>query len=112
MLQTRVAPRRPLAVFVVVLGLTIDALAATLGGPLAVPLPLFPRDNWWNLDVSAAPVDPASASYITFINNGSTRRLHPDFGGEASPGSVQIYGFPYAVVDGTQTKRTGAFLVS
>ena len=110
MLQTRAAYRRPLAFFVVVLGLTIDVLAATLGGPLAVPLPLFPRDNWWNLDVSAAPVDPASASYVTFINNGSTRRLHPDFGGEASPGSVQIYGFPYAVVDGTQTKRKVAFL--
>ena len=31
----------------------------------------FPRDNWWNLDISAAPVDPASASYISFI--GRTR---------------------------------------
>ena len=31
---------------------------------------------------------PNSASYIAFINNGGTRRLHPDFGGEASPGSV------------------------
>ena len=46
---------------------------------------------------------PASASYITFI--GATRGLHPDFGGDVSPGSAQVYGFPYAVVDGTQPKR-------
>ena len=31
----------------------------------------------------------------------AARRLHPDFGGDVSPGSVQIYGFPYVVVDGT-----------
>ncbi len=54
--------------------------------PVPGPLPLFPPDNWWNLDISTAPVDPGSASYIAFINNGGTRRLHPDFGGEASPG--------------------------
>jgi hypothetical protein len=84
----------------------VGTVAATLNGALPSPLPLFPPDNWWNTDVSSAPVDPASASYIAFINNGSTRRLHPDFGGEASPGGVQIYGFPYIVVDGTQAKRT------
>jgi hypothetical protein len=88
------------------------SIAATLNGALPTPLPLFPADNWWNTDVSAAPVDPSSASYINFINNGSTRKLHPDFGGEASPGSVQIYGFPYIVVDGTQTKRTVQFAYS
>ena len=83
-----------------------------LGGLLPGPLPLFPRDNWWNLDISAAPVDPASASYIAFINNGSTRSLHPDFGGDAAPGGVEIYGFPYLVVDGTLTKRAVQFSYS
>ena len=29
------------------------------GGTLPGPLPLFPAANWWNLDISAAPVDPA-----------------------------------------------------
>src|SRR4051812_31548628 len=82
--------------------LTISVVAATLNGALPAPLPLFPRDNWWNIDISAAPVDPASANYVAFINNGGTRKLHPDFGGEASPGSVEIYGFPFIVVDGTQ----------
>jgi hypothetical protein len=73
------------------------------------PLPLFPADNWWNTDVSAAPVDGNSANFIAFINNGGTRRLHPDFGGEASPGSVSIYGMPYAVVDGSQAKLPVTF---
>ena len=68
------------------------------------PLPVFPADNWWNTNIASAPVDPNSASYIAFINNGGTRRLHPDFGGESSPGSVDIYGMPYAIVDGTQPK--------
>jgi hypothetical protein len=92
--------------------LVIELAAATLGGPLPAPLPLFPSDNWWNVDVSAAPVDANSTAFITFINNGSTRRLHPDFGGEASPGSVSIYGFPYVVVDGSQAKRAVQFLYS
>ncbi len=80
------------------------ALAATQGGPLPGPLPLFPSDNWWNTDVSLAPVDPNSASYISFI--GSTRTLHPDLGGEVSPGSVETYGMPYVVV-GRQPAEEG-----
>jgi len=79
------------------------------GAALTVPLPLFPSNNWWNLDISAAPVDPGSASYIAFINNGGTRHLHPDFGGEVSPGSVDIYGMPYAIVDGSQPKQAVTF---
>jgi len=79
------------------------------GAALPAPLPLFPADNWWNTDVSAAPVDAASASFIAFINNGGTRKLHPDFGGEASPGSVDVYGMPYAVVDGAQAKQAVTF---
>src|SRR5215831_12316376 len=79
------------------------------GAPPPAPLPLFPSDNWWNTDISAAPVDPSSASFIAFINNGSARHLHPDFGGEASPGSVAIYGMPYAVVDGSQPKQAVTF---
>ena len=75
---------------------------AQLGGPLPGPLPLFPRSNWWNLDISKAPVDPDSAGFMNFV--GPTRGMHPDFGGEAAPGSVEIYGFPYIVVDSTVPK--------
>jgi len=81
--------------------------ASTQGGILPGPLPLFPRDNWWNADISTAPVDPASAAFISFT--GLTRQMHPDFGGDATPGGAQIYGFPYAVVDGTLLKRTVQF---
>ena len=82
-----------LLVLLMSLALTgIVSAASTLGGALPGPLPLFPADNWWNLDISSAPVDPASASYISFI--GPTRGMHPDFGGDVSPGSVEIYGYP------------------
>src|SRR4030095_4581390 len=79
------------------------------GVALPGPLPLFPSTNWWNLDIAAAPVDTNSASYIAFINNGGTRKLHPDFGGEASPGSVDIYGMPSVIVAGTQPKVAVTF---
>ncbi len=83
--------------------------APALGAPVRGTAPLLPADNWWNLDVRSAPVDSNSASYIGFINNGGTRRFHPDFGGEASPGSVAVYGMPYAVVEAAQAKSTVTF---
>ncbi len=61
---------------------------AVLGGPLGGRL-VFPLSNWWNQDISQAPVDANSAAYISFI--GPTRKLHPDFG--PSP-----YGIPYVTV--------------
>ena len=72
--------------------------------------PLFPPTNWWNIDISKAPVDPASDAFIRFINNGTTRRVHPDLGGEVSTGSVAIYGLPYLVVPGSTPKRAVSFL--
>ena len=80
-------------------GSTVPALAmdSARGGALPQPLPLFPPDNWWNLDISNWPVDANSANFISFINNGGTRRLHPDFGGNAGTGNA-IYGMPYATV--------------
>jgi hypothetical protein len=79
------------------------------GGAIRGSAPLFPADHWWNLDIRQAPVDANSAAYIAFINNGGTRRLHPDFGGEEAPGSVAIYGMPYAVVDASQPKAQVSF---
>lgn len=78
------------------------AMNAIQGGTLPDPLPLFPPNNWWNRDISSWPVDPNSASYISFINNGGTRHLHPDFGGDAptQQDPYGIYGMPYVVVSG------------
>jgi hypothetical protein len=69
------------------------------GGTVPQPVPEFPANNWWNTDISRAPVDPNSLNFIRHI--GATRTLHPDFGGNATYGSTYaIYGFPYVVVDG------------
>jgi hypothetical protein len=73
------------------------------------PSPIFPADNWWNHNIQSAPVDPNSPTYINFINNGGTRRLHPDFGGEVSPGSTDIYGMPYAIVNSSQPLQAVTF---
>ncbi|HKB11113.1 MAG TPA: hypothetical protein VKD69_10675 [Vicinamibacterales bacterium] len=99
---------------VLLFAIAIPAMAvhAQSGPPVrigALP-PLFPPDNWWNQDISAAPVDPRSAQLISFV--GTTRRLHPDFGGYESPGSVNIYGFPYVTVPGDQPKRAVQFYYS
>lgn len=82
------------------------AFAATQGQPIPVKLPLFPANNWWNLDISNAPVDPNSAAYLPFMG-GASRTLHPDFGGDAGGGDV--YGIPYILVDGSQPKLTVTF---
>ena len=56
---------------------------------------LLPDDNWWNLDISNAPVDPQSSAYIDFI--GRTRTSHPDFG-------PPPYGIPYIGVGAGQPR--------
>ena len=101
---------RVIGMQLVILSICVVAFAGApvQGGPL--PSPLFPPDNWWNLDISSAPLDPASASFINFINSGGAKRLHPDFDGDVSPGSVEIYGFPYIVVDAAQPKKAVDFL--
>lgn len=80
--------------------------AAQQGASLTGPQPLFPANNWWNTDISQAPVDANSANFIAFI--GSTKGMHPDFGGDAGGGDV--YGFPVITVDGRQPKKTVDFV--
>ena len=57
---------------------------------------VFPASNPLNQDISRAPADPRSASYIASI--GAAAHLHPDFG--ANP----AYGIPYSVVGAHQPK--------
>src|SRR5205809_4920992 len=84
---------RLLAGFLIVATTVLVRAAAPAPGGSIGGTQVFPLSNWWNLDISQAPVDTASASYLSFI--GATTRLHPDFG--PSP-----YGIPYVVVSGTQ----------
>lgn len=74
--------------------LLVAAAAAPpeLGGSLG-GRQVFPPNNWWNLDISQAPLDPNSATFITWI--GATKQMHPDFG--PSP-----YGIPYVIVSSDQ----------
>jgi hypothetical protein len=87
-------------------------VCATAGVIAAVPPVLednlagrqvFSSSNWWNTDVTGAPVDPRSLQLIDFIsgrtatNRTPVRRLHPDFG-------PPPYGIPYVVVAGDQPR--------
>jgi hypothetical protein len=71
---------------------------------------VFPADNWWNLDIADAPVDPDSDAYIDWIsgrtpeNPEASRRLHPDFG-------PPPYGIPYVVVSSTQPLQPVTFVL-
>lgn len=56
----------------------------------------FPSTDPWNQNVTAAAVDPNSASIIAYI--GGTTPLHPDFGsGDIGKSTI---GIPYQVVSG------------
>lgn len=85
----------------------LPAAAQEVGGELPQPLPLFPSENWWNLDISQAPADPQSDAYIAWIGGDS---LHPDFGGDA-PEQPEIYGMPYIVVPGSQPLEPVTFVL-
>lgn len=93
-------------ILIFVAALSVSA-QPTRNGELPGPFPLFPSDNWWNVDISAAPVDPASPSFIQFI--GQTRGMHPDFGGDSGLTDPLIYGMPYIVVDGDQPLEPVSF---
>jgi hypothetical protein len=109
-------PRRPEVAACAVLSLVLlcclaaAPAAAQLGAALPPPLPLFPPDNWWNLDVSRAPVDLPGSRFIGFIGSGTG--LHPDFGGDDTSTPNGIFGFPYAVVPGSQPLETVTFVLS
>jgi len=64
----------------------------------------FPADNPWNTDISAAAVDPNSATLIASIGLGTG--LHPDFGTtyQGAPN-----GIPYTVVPANQAKVPVSF---
>jgi hypothetical protein len=62
---------------------------------------LFPPDNWWNQDITQAPVDPQSDAFIAFIGGG--RAAHPDFG-------PPPYGIPYLGVGAATPRVPVAFV--
>src|SRR5215469_4755175 len=70
-----------------------------------LPQQLFPPDNWWNADISWAPVDPASDYYISYIRRWGSLPLHPVLGGDFWDGDLERnWGFPYITVDWWQPR--------
>jgi hypothetical protein len=66
---------------------------------------IFPANNPWNTNISAYPLDPNSANYISTITaDGGNQFLHPDFGEDPA------YGIPYVVVPQTQPLVPMTFL--
>jgi hypothetical protein len=65
------------------------------GTAYALPTQLFPADNWWNLDISAAPVDANSDTIIACLGDNT---LNGSFG------SPDGYGIPYCTVSGDYPK--------
>ena len=65
--------------------------APTIGG-----CRVFPNDNSWNVNISAAPLEANSAQMINYIQDHGGDFLHPDFG--ANP----AYGIPFVVVPSQQ----------
>ena len=70
----------------------------------------LPADNWWNLDVSAAPLDSQSDTLIHFIagrtagNPTANRQMHPDFG-------PPPYGIPYIGVSALEPLSAVTFVL-
>jgi hypothetical protein len=91
------------ATFVIAATAVVTAAAPPVINESLVGRQVFPVSNWWNLDVSQAPVDSRSAQLIDWISGRSAsnptavRHLHPDFG-------PPPYGIPYVVVAGDQAR--------
>ena len=100
--------RRRIVSALAVLGVAV----ATACTPTAAPPPgrtgdqngslgscsVFPSDNPWNTDISAAPLNTNSDNYISQILADGPDFLHADFGGGGA------YGIPYVTVPGTEPK--------
>ena len=100
--------RACVSVLAVISAIAVLRADAVLIEPL-IGRQIFPASNWWNQDISSAPVDPASGQIISWISGRTpatptaVRRLHPDFG-------PPPYGIPYVVVSGSQPRLPLTFV--
>jgi len=69
------------------------------GSPTIEGVPVFPKDNPWNTDISEYPVHEGSDAFIDSI--GADGNLHPDFGTFWEGGPM---GIPFITVGGDQPK--------
>jgi len=110
-------PQRVLAVLALIVVWRALFGAATQGGPLGVPQPLFPANNWWSADITNAPTQPGADAMIAASLNltppavPSQIGARPDFGGDSGDPEFPVYGFPLLIVDSTQAKLAVTFEV-
>lgn len=71
---------------------TSVAGSASRSVPMLGGCPMFPADNAWNQRVDTLAVHASSDAWVNSL--GSSRNLHPDFGGP--------YGVPFTVVSASQ----------
>lgn len=71
---------------------------------------IFPVDNPWNQNVSAAPVAANSAAIMNnIVSLSGNGRLHPDFSQDFNT-SVDLFGIPYNVVHGNSTPKSSVVI--
>jgi hypothetical protein len=70
---------------------------------------VFPTNNPWNQNISAAPVATNSAAIISSI--GASVHLHPDWGTDSpTNGTNPLYGIPYNVVHGNSVAKVSVVI--
>jgi hypothetical protein len=82
--------------------------AAALARPVA-GCPVFPKNNYWNADISDLPKHARSDAWLRHMSPRS--KLHPDFGRAFGAQSVP-YGIPVTVVGGGHRRVNVAFTYS
>ncbi len=101
-----ISPRRLAGMSLLVpVALLLAALAHGTPVPGAPACPLTPSNSFWHADVSALPVHPQSAAWVSSI--GSSAGLKADFGsGTWNGGPI---GIPYTTVPGSQPRVPVSF---
>jgi len=108
-MRTTLLQRRGAVAVAVALGAATLALGGQPSSARPVPgapgCPMTPADSFWHTDVSALPVHPQSAGWVSSV--GATARLKADFGsGTWNGGPI---GIPYTTVAGTQPRVPVSF---
>jgi hypothetical protein len=105
-LQKRAVARRQAQYWAVIAAATAAATPA-LGQLLGQQV--FPTNNPWNQNISAAPVATNSVAIIASI--GATIHFHPDWGADSPTNGVSpLYGIPYNVVHGNSITKVNVII--
>jgi hypothetical protein len=98
--------KRIVLLLAVLVLLAQPAAAGTSRNLPGTACPAFPANNYWHKDISALPVHPRSAQWLSHMS--PTRTLHPDFGPSYGEQPVP-YGIPLTVVTSTHAKVNPVF---